>query len=306
MILTVTPNAALDVTYRVARLEQGGSTRVTAVDERAGGEGVNVSRVLQGLGVDTAVSGFAGGATGRAVRTDLIVADLPDAMVGIRAETRRTVAVVDEGAGTTSVLLEPGPEVSATEWAELVVRFTGLVRSAKAVVLSGSLPPGLPVDAYATLVRIGRAHDRPVVLDTDGEPLLAALSERPTLVKPDAGELLAATGETDPRAAISALRAAGAQSVVASMGEGGLIAVAPGEAWQAGPPSRVAGRATGAGDAAVAALAAGLAVGTPWPRMVRRAVALSAASAAVPLAGSFDAELYGRLCRRVVPRPFAT
>ncbi|MFE0463017.1 1-phosphofructokinase family hexose kinase [Kitasatospora sp. NPDC058965] len=304
MILTVTLNAALDVTYRVERLHAGGSTRVRSVAERAGGKGVNVSRVLHGLGVDTLVTGLAGGTTGRAVRQELALAGLPDALVTIGRETRRTVAVVDEQAGETSVLLEPGPTVTAGEWHSFTTRFTELLPGAKAVVLSGSLPPGVPVDAYATLLRLARAQRVPAVLDTEGEPLLAALPARPALIKPNADELTATTGLADPLAAIAALRTAGARTVVASLGPEGLLAVTPEGSWRARPPHPVAGNPTGAGDAAVAALAAGLATGAPWQPVLARAVALSAAAVAAPLAGSFDEALYRRLRDQVAVGPF--
>ncbi|GAA1953084.1 1-phosphofructokinase family hexose kinase [Kitasatospora viridis] len=299
MILTVTLNAALDVTYRVERLQVGGSTRVLAVAERAGGKGINVARVLRTLGHPAEVTGLVGGATGRAIRLELADAALPDAMVTVAGESRRTVAVVDEQAGETSVLLEPGPRVTPGQWRAFTARFAELVRSARVVVLSGSLPPGLPVDAYAQLLRIAGEHGLPTVLDAEGEPLLAALPERPALIKPNADELRATTGEADPQAAIARLREAGARSVVASLGAEGLLAVTPEGSWRARPPHPVAGNPTGAGDAAVAALAAGLLAGTDWPSALARAVALSAAAVAAPLAGSFDAALHRRLREQV-------
>ncbi|PYC78702.1 1-phosphofructokinase [Streptomyces tateyamensis] len=304
MILTVTLNAALDVTYRVARLHQGASTRVLSVAERAGGKGINVSRVLHTLGVDTTVTGLVGGLTGRSLRQDLALAALPEALVTIGQESRRTVAVFDEAAGETSMLLEPGAQVTGDEWRAFTARYAGLLPSAKAVVLSGSLPPGVPVDAYASLLRLARGCGVPAVLDTEGEPLLAALPARPALIKPNADELVATTGLTDPLAAIEQLRARGARTVVASLGAEGLVAVTPEGRWRARPPHRVAGNPTGAGDAAVAALAVGLANGAPWQSVLARAVALSAASVAAPLAGSYDAVLYQRLRDQVAVGPF--
>src|SRR5688572_21175364 len=89
MILTVTLNLALDLTYRVPRVEWHGANRVSAVAQRAGGKGVNVARVLSALGVESMVTGLAGGPTGDAVRADLAAADLVDATVPIAGETRR-------------------------------------------------------------------------------------------------------------------------------------------------------------------------------------------------------------------------
>lgn len=113
MILTVTLNTALDLTYRVPALRPGASHRVTEVTERPGGKGVNVARVLAALGHEVTVTGFTGGLTGRLLRERLTATPgLTDALLPVSGTTRRTVAVVDERSGTTTQLNEPGPAVS--------------------------------------------------------------------------------------------------------------------------------------------------------------------------------------------------
>ena len=112
MILTVTLNLALDVTYRVRNLVLETSVRVEDVEQRAGGKGVNVARVLHQLGEPVMVSGFAGGATGAIVQADLDAAGLIHDLEPVGGETRRTVAIVDP-AGRVTILLEPGPAVHA-------------------------------------------------------------------------------------------------------------------------------------------------------------------------------------------------
>ncbi|MFI8826768.1 1-phosphofructokinase family hexose kinase [Streptomyces sp. NPDC053431] len=303
MIVTVTLNAALDITHRVDRLRPHSAHRVHGVGARAGGKGINVSRVLHTLGLPTLVTGLAGGPTGEAVRRELCRAELPERLTPTGGETRRTVAVVDEHTGDTTTLLEPGPVVQPEEWHGFLADFAACVDGAAAVVLSGSLPPGLPADAYATLVRAARARGVPALLDTSGPALRAALPAGPALVKPNADELAEATGESDPRRAAETLRAAGAEAVVASLGPDGLLAVTPSGAWRAVPPERLRGNPTGAGDAAVAALARGLVAGVSWPRRLAEAVALSAAAVAAPLAGSFDPTVHQRLCGAVDVRP---
>lgn len=303
MILTVTLNAALDVTYRLDRLRPHTSHRVHATASRAGGKGINVSRVLHSLGHRTVVTGMAGGSTGEAVRRDLAVAGLLDQLVPIAGETRRTVAVVDEHDGDTTMLLEPGPEVSAAEWSRFMDRFDQLLPGAAAAVLSGSLPVGVPTDAYAVLLRMAHAHHVPVVLDADGLALRTALADGPVLIKPNADELTAASGEEDPLTAAEALRAAGAEAVVASLGAGGLIAVTAQGVWRAYQPEKMHANPTGAGDAVVASLTLGLLAQAPWRVRLTEAVALSAAAAASPLAGDFDATVYRRLLAQVTVEP---
>ncbi|MFD3530341.1 1-phosphofructokinase family hexose kinase [Streptomyces sp. NPDC058664] len=300
MILTVTLNAALDVTYNVDALVPNGSHRVTESFERAGGKGVNVARVLSALGVPAVVTGLAGGPTGRAIRDDLRAARLPDELVSMPGDSRRTVTVVSREDGDATVFNQPGPRVDRDTWADFTARFIRLVRDARVVVLAGSLPPGLPSDTYGRLIRLSAATGAKTVLDTSGPALLAALAARPTVIKPNAEEITEVTGHDDVEAAAAGLRALGARSVVVSRGPDGLYAVTPEGSWRAAPPRRLAGNPTGAGDACVAAVAAGLLAGEAWPAVLREAVALSAAAVPCPLAGDFDAGLHDQF-RTSVP-----
>jgi tagatose 6-phosphate kinase len=276
VIVTVTPNLALDVTYELAELRPGHAHRVRAVHARAGGKGVNVARVLKSLGHDVLVLGLAGGATGDAVRADLDASGLRHDLVPCAGETRRTVTVVAGGEAT--LLNEPGPVVSPDEWAALEAR----IPDADILVVSGSLPPGVDADAIARLA----ARDLPVIVDTSGEPLRRA-APYAWAVKPNAEELAALTGTDDPVAGARMLRA---DTVVVSLGAEGLLAVTGSGVHRAAPPKVVAGNPTGAGDAVVAALAAG--AGSPWPDLLVDAAALSAAAVLSPVAGSYDSAAY--------------
>ncbi|MCX5213235.1 hexose kinase [Kitasatospora sp. NBC_00240] len=300
MILTVTLNTALDITHQVPRLVPYSSHVATAVHARAGGKGVNVARVLSALGMPALVTGLAGGATGRQIRAELAEAGLPDALFAVAGDSRRTLTVAGAEDGDATVFNEPGPPITAPEWAAFQQHYAGLLTSTSVVVLAGSLPPGLPVDAYAGLVRAAAAAGCRTVLDTTGEALLAGAAAGPDVVKPNAAELRTATGCPDTLVAAGLLRARGARAVVASLGPDGLCAVTPDGTWRAAPPEQLPGNPTGAGDACVAALAAGLAAGTPWPETVREAVALSAAAVLCPVAGGFDPPTYRRL-RTAVP-----
>ncbi|MFH8614739.1 1-phosphofructokinase family hexose kinase [Streptomyces sp. NPDC017979] len=305
MMLTVTLNAALDVSYRVPALVPHAVHRVTEVRERPGGKGVNVARVLAALGHETVVTGFVGGPTGTVLRELLAPLAPHDALVPIAGTTRRTLAVVDAATGDTTQLNEPGPVVTADEWARFLDAYGALLRDADAVAICGSLPPGIHVGAYAELVRAARAADVPVLLDTSGEPLRRGIAARPDLVKPNVDELAQLTGAREPlRAALSARRR-GAHAVAASLGPEGLLAATPEGNWHARTPTPVRGNPTGAGDSTVAALLAGLVDGVPWPQRVARAVALSAATVLAPAAGEFDAAAYEQLLPRVtvVERP---
>ncbi|MEU3030302.1 1-phosphofructokinase family hexose kinase [Streptomyces incarnatus] len=300
MILTVTLNTALDITYRVGSLRPHASHRVSEVIERPGGKGVNVARVLAALGHEVTVTGFAGGGTGRAVRDGLAgTGGLTDALVPVAGATRRTIAVVDEHSGDTTQLNEPGPQIAPAEWAAFLDRYAGLLSGASAVALCGSLPPGVPVGAYAGLIRTARSVGVPVLLDTSGEPLRRGVAARPDIIKPNADELAELTGSHDPLRATEAARRRGAHTVITSLGPNGLLASTPEGRWRVIPPAREHGNPTGAGDSAVAGLLSGLLDRLPWPDRLTRAVALSAATVRSPTAGDFDRGVYERLLARL-------
>ncbi|WP_030380090.1 MULTISPECIES: 1-phosphofructokinase family hexose kinase [unclassified Streptomyces] len=307
MILTVTLNTALDLTYRVPALRPHTAHRVTEVTERPGGKGLNVARVLAALGHRATVTGFAGGRTGDALRERL--ADCPgvvDALIPVAGATRRTVAVVDAATGDTTQLNEPGPLISPAEWSAFQRAYEELLGSAAAVALCGSLPPGVPVGAYAGLVRTARAHQVPVLLDTSGEPLRRGVAARPDIVKPNAEELAELTGAHDPAQATRDARRRGAHTVVASLGAQGLLAVNAEGRWRAVPPRGLRGNPTGAGDSAVAGLLSALVERLPWPDRLARATALSAATVLSPTAGEFDRRDYEELLTRVAVTPETT
>jgi tagatose 6-phosphate kinase len=307
VILTVTLNTALDITYRVRSLRPHASHRVTELTERPGGKGVNVARVLAALGHEVTATGFAGGATGRVVQQRLTaVPGLVDALVPVSGATRRTIAVVDDLTGDTTQLNEPGPTVTPAEWSAFQEAYEDLLGSASAVALCGSLPPGVPVGAYAGLIRSARAAGVPVLLDTSGEPLRRGVAARPDIIKPNADELAELTGSHEPLRATQDARRRGARAVIASLGPDGLLALTPEGRWHATPPARLHGNPTGAGDSAVAGLLSGLAENLPWPGRLARATALSAATVLAPVAGEFDQEAYEELVGRVAVTGEAT
>jgi tagatose 6-phosphate kinase len=299
MIVTVTLNPALDLTYAVDALVPHGTHRVDTVAERPGGKGLNVARVLHALDEPVLATGLLGGPTGDRVAHLLTAEGVPSSFVRIAGETRRTVAVVDRADATG--FWEPGPTVTVGEWALFVAEFRELLGPATVVTLSGSLPPGVPIDAYASLIALATSAGVPTLLDTSGPALLAGLRAAPSLAKPNIDELATVLSRRPgPQGLADAVRAVAAGPVVVSRGSAGLVAITGDEVWECAPPVLIDGNPTGAGDACVAALARGLRDHTPWPDLLPDAVALSAAAVAAPEAGAFDPAIYRRT------RPAAT
>ena len=299
MILVVSLNPALDVTHHVAGVDWSGVNRPQQVGTAPGGKGLNVARTLHALGAAVQVVGLAGGVTGEAVAAGLAAAGVAGAFAPIAGQTRRTFAVVNTNSHDTALFNEPGPAVTAGEYHEFLVLYENSLAGCDAVVLSGSLPPGLPEESYAGLAARAAAAAVPVVLDAGGAALRRGVAAGPAIAKPNLAELQGAVrrplvGLAAVAAAAAELRAAGAHAVVVSLGGEGLLAVTGEGTWHAAPPAQVAGNPTGAGDAVVAGLAHGLVLGTPWADRLRHAAALGTACVAAPAAGQFAEADYQR------------
>ncbi|NBM18864.1 1-phosphofructokinase [Streptomyces sp. GC420] len=283
MILTVTPNPSLDRTYEVPSLERGEVLRATGDRMDPGGKGVNVSRAVAAAGHRTLAVMPLGGPAG-AVLSDLLREEgIEVAGVPVAGPTRSNISVAEPD-GTLTKINAPGPELTATE-AESLLETVG-ARSADAdwIACCGSLPRGLGPEWYAELVaRAHRAGAR-IALDTSGPSLIAALRERPDVVKPNAEELSEAVGRPlltvgDAVKAAEELRQLGARTVLASLGADGQLLVDDsgvryGTAHVAAVRSNV-----GAGDASLAGF---LAAGGSGSAALAAAVAHGAAAVGLP------------------------
>ncbi len=309
MILVVTLNPALDITHHVAGTDWAGVNRPFAVHGRAGGKGLNVARTLRALGQQVTVAGLAGGLTGQAVLDGLAGTGIVADFTATAGETRRTFAVADSASGQTAVFNEPGPAVTRDEFREFTMAYEKTVPSSQLVVLSGSLPPGIPDGAYAGLITAAAAAGVPALLDASGAALALGVAADPLIVKPNLAELEEVAGrplrgpagpELDViERAARTLRGSGRGAVVVSLGSDGLLAVTPAGTWHARPPGHVPGNPTGAGDAVAAGLADSFARGLDWPASLRHAAALGTAAVVTPVAGEFAAADYERLVTTV-------
>jgi tagatose 6-phosphate kinase len=296
MILCVCASPALDLTYHVDQLVMGGTNRIRDVVQRPGGKAINVARMLHALGEEVQLLATAGGDTGAELATGLRTAGIRHELVPTTTPTRRTVAVVDEASSEVTMLNEP---VTLEDWPAFRAAAEALIPAADVVVISGRLPTGAPADAFGQLTSKAHTHARPVVLDTSGPALTAALAAHPTVVKPNADELRECTQESDPICAARSLARQWQVAVVASLGADGLIAVDGTSAWRARPTRTLVGNPTGAGDAVVAGLARGLRGGADLPQMLSDCVALAEAAVLAPSAGELDVEHYQREAPRV-------
>ena len=293
MIVTLTANPSIDRTVELAGpLLRGEVQRAARVGSEAGGKGVNVARAVTAAG-QLAVAVLP------SHHDDPLVLALRDLQVPHRAvqvdAPVRVNLTVAEPDGTTTKINDPGFALSAAVLTRLVEELRREAVGARWVVLSGSLPPGVPAGWYAEVVRALRGRGASVAVDTSGEPLTALLAAgpecAPDLLKPNAEELAEAVGataaelEADPIATVAAaelLRARGVGAVLATLGAHGAVLVTADGSWLATPP-RIAARSTvGAGDATLSGYLLGdLAREDPAQRL-RRAVAYGAAATSLP------------------------
>ncbi|WP_116949551.1 1-phosphofructokinase family hexose kinase [Jiangella endophytica] len=292
-VVCVTPNPAVDITYRVPVVAAGAGHRVADVLERPGGKGVNVARVLQALGVPAVVVAPLGGPGGRWLADALTDGGLAVRPVPVAPATRRTVTVVDDS-GAATAFNEPGRPLADAEWSAVVAAVAEELAGAGALVVSGSLPPGAPDDLLPRLIAAAHAAGVPAVADTSGPALLSAAGAGPALLKPNAEELADAVPGT-PSDAARRLLGLGAGRVVVSQGADGLLGLTrDGELWRVAAVPGVGGNPTGAGDASVAGLVRGLITGAPWPDVLADAAALGAAAVLSAAAGEVDLAAYAR------------
>lgn len=301
VVLTVTPNPAVDVTYTVAGINLGGSHRVPTPLYRAGGKGLNVARVAHQQGFPTMAIATVGGLSGERFAADLVASGIRHELVPVAGDTRSSIALVDTAANfTTSIFNEAGAPLSAAEWqslaAAVVDNLAGRqtddgVQRPGVLVGSGSLPANAPEDFYPALVALAHEAGVPAIIDTSGSGILAAARAGADLLKPNNHELMEAVGESDLVAAARKLMDLGAKRVLVSVGEEGMLAFSQDRAGylQAKLPAPLSGNPTGAGDAAVSAAAVALAGGNDdLLHILRQATAWSAAAVLMPGAGDIS------------------
>jgi len=290
LILTVTVNPSVDHTLFVDKVALYDTNRASRVERDAGGKGVNVSRVVHGLGGETMASGFLGGGTGAYVRAILASEGVRQNFIEIADETRLNFAVEASDGNPPTTFSEPGPCVSAEELQTLVANLKACLFNASWLVVGGSRPCGLPQDIFRRLGQIARAEGVPFALDADGELLLAGLLAGPAFLKPNVAEasrllerpLVSLSDIAVAAAEISTLAAYGGEEpiVVISRGREGAVMRSKGEFWVGTAPEVVCNSTVGSGDSMVGAMLTSLARGATPQDALLHGLAAGAATAA--------------------------
>jgi 1-phosphofructokinase/tagatose 6-phosphate kinase len=188
VIITVTPNAAVDKTLTVPNFETGFRHRASESLTLPGGKGVNIARALKTLGEPVVATGLVGGRAGQLIVEGLQRENILNDFVHIAGESRTSTAVVDPTTMKQTEVVEYGPVVTEDETAALLDKIDYLARGARFIILAGSLPRKVSEDFYATVLGRIRRHRCFMALDSAGEPLRRGVRGRPSLVAPNLRE----------------------------------------------------------------------------------------------------------------------
>jgi 1-phosphofructokinase family hexose kinase len=284
VILSVTLNPCVDHALFVENLKISDTNRVTRTETDAGGKGVNLSRVVAELGSPTVATGFLGGGPGAFIRKVLKSQGVKHDFVDIDEDTRMNFSVEDTSGVPPTTLNEKGPLITSDEWKSLLDHFSKYARKATWVTLGGSLPPGVPIDAYAILTHLAKDCGAKVLLDADGETLKQGLVAVPQMIKPNAKEasrLLGTPIDTLDQAlvAVKSLLGLGTEIAILSRGADGAVLATKQGVWSGVSPTVETHSTIGSGDSLLGGFLWALEAGKPIEEAFRYGLAAGAATA---------------------------
>jgi len=304
-IVTLTMNPAIDLSAAVDRVVADRKLRCGEPVREAGGGGINVARAVRRLGGEALALFPAGGPAGDLLKELLFGEGVPFVAIRSGGWTRENVNVSERETGKQFRFVLPGPSLEAAEWERCLESLSELDPFPRLLVVSGSLPPGVPLDFYARVARLVRSAGARMILDTSGKPLREAARQGVFLLKPSLREFeeltrssLAAREAMVDRAR-ELIRDGRCEVLVLSLGAEGVLWVSAGEAeWMRAPAVTVAS-SVGAGDSLVAGIVLGLSQGRPVREAVRLGLAAATASVMTPGTGLCRREDVDRLARTI-------
>lgn len=296
MVLAVTLNPAVDKTCHINELLLGQVNRLQNVMSIAGGKGVNVTKVLRQFEYPVTAMGFIGGYTGQLIQERLLEMGAECHFTHIDQATRVSTNILADN-GYVTELLEPGPVISEEEIQRFLSEYKRQLQRASIVVLSGSIPQGVPEDIYATLTYLAKAAGCKVFLDTSGEALRKGAKAAPYFLKPNKKELEYLVGQKlsgaeDIKEQMQELLNSGVEKIVVSLGSKGFL-YGDREAIVEQKPIKVKTVNTVAcGDCLVASFCMSELEGVERTVSIYQAAALASANATTAVSAHIPMELY--------------
>lgn len=305
MILTVTLNPSIDISYTLSNLHLDTTNRTDEVNKTAGGKGINVTRVIHDLNKEVTATGLIGGNLGEAIVADLNENGIRADFLTISGDTRNCIAILHDGQQTE--VLESGPTVTVDENVAFLKHFKESVNQANVITLSGSLPKGLEEDYYAKLIQITNDLDKVTVLDTSKSNLSSVLNSpyKPTVIKPNIQELSDLLDETitsdsdSLKAVLDNALFSGIEWIVVSLGSEGAFAKHGNQYYKVTIPSIPVVNAVGSGDATVAGIATALEENMDDISLLKQAMTTGMLNTMESITGHIDINRYDDLFNRV-------
>jgi len=300
MILCLNLNAAIDKTIVVSTFELNQIHRPESVLLLAGGKGCNVARALKTLKEEPVVSGWVGGFAGQFIETRLRQEGIETDFVHTDFESRTCTSILDRAKQTMTEIYELGEPIPPAKVEELRTHIQQIIGNYKAVTLSGSLPPGVPSDFYASIIKFAREAGVLTFLDTSGEALRRGVEAGPFLVKPNEAEARSLLG-LDPGEPLDFPMEAVEISkkyrtnVLLSLGADGAIAAKGQETFRLKIPKVEAKSAVGSGDCTLAGLTHGILSGYSFEDAILCGVAAGTANTLTIGAGQFKQQDFEKL-----------
>lgn len=260
MVYTITFNPALDYIMQVQKCMAGEVNRTRSEKIMAGGKGINVSVVLNNMGVENTALGFVAGFTGGEI--ERILADMGCRTDFIRLESGFSRINVKIKSETETEINGQGPDISEDDISKLLSRLNDL-SDGDTLVMAGSIPRSVKNSVYCDIMEQLQDKKLNIIVDATGDLLVNVLKYKPFLVKPNNHELgeifdkeLSTKYEVIEYA--KKLRDMGARNVLVSMaGEGAVFVGEKGEEYASAAPEGTLVNSTGAGDSMVAGFIAG-------------------------------------------------
>lgn len=256
MILTITPNPSLDISYFIDNLKIGEANRVKKLIKTAGGKGINVSKVLNQLGSDVLATGFIGGANGIYIKNAMDELNINSNFTTIKGETRLSLTISHDSQITE--IREAGPFISKNELDSFLDDLKN-INNANVVSCSGSLPIGLGLEFFDLLLEI--FNDKKFIIDTSGEMLKYIVLEsknKPYAIKPNIDEIKDILGDIGEDISYSDILKKdifkNIPIVIISLGKDGAVAKINEKIYTCSVPKIEAVNPVGSGDSSIAGL----------------------------------------------------
>ncbi|RPA59348.1 tagatose-6-phosphate kinase [Aerococcus agrisoli] len=306
MILTVTLNPSIDISYNLSTFQLDNTNRVTEVRKTAGGKGLNVSRVANELGKDVVATGFLGGKLGEEITEQLYATGIKSNFLVIQEKTRNCIAILHEGMQTE--ILEKGPTISTDEANQFLKHFDALSEEANVISMSGSLPNGLPDDYYTFLIERANQKNKKIILDSSGSSLMAVLQNkhRPSVIKPNINELSDILGyklseDNDSlKSALSTQIFDGIEWIIVFLGANGAFAKHHSSYYRIDIPNISVINPVGSGDSTVAGIAAALDNQLDDISLLKQAMTCGMLNTMESITGHIDLKNFNNLFNQVI------